>query len=80
VHHLADLSVRQATGLDRMAIVSQVLGLTFSLPPANVVGWQLRKVVSTQPKGGVMARLLSIAAVAASVLSAAFLAGLTCGG
>jgi hypothetical protein len=62
--------------------------LSFLVPPsvlllatARFLVRRLKRALTTQPERRcLMARLITLAAVAASLLSAAFLAGLTCGG
>ena len=75
--HQTVRAARQASGLDSIAFV--VSGPLFR-PPTGLLCpvWERRE--TELGKEVTMARLMSIAAVAALVLSAAFAAGLTCGG
>jgi hypothetical protein len=77
VHHQTVPSTSQALRLDRIEVV--VSGPFFRSPTSGLCPlWDTRE---TEPgKEVTMARLMSIAAAAALVLSAAFAAGLTCGG
>jgi hypothetical protein len=73
-------SARQASCLDRIAVVVSGPAISLSLQPPSLLCRQLNGALDSARKEVSMARLISLAAVAASVLSAAFLAGLTCGG
>ena len=76
--HPTAQSARQASGLDSIEFV--VSGPLFGFPTTGVSVPRVGHIRNEPGKEVTMARLMSIAATAALVLSAAFAAGLTCGG
>jgi hypothetical protein len=77
VDHQTARPARQASGLDSIEFV--VSGPLFGFPSTGSVP-RVGHPRNELGKEVTMARLMSIAAAAALVLSAAFAAGLTCGG
>jgi hypothetical protein len=77
VHHLVRACEASSCGLDRSAVFVSAPPLPISHDRCSLP-WS--RTVTAERKEVIMARLMSIAAAAALVLSAAFAAGLTCGG